>query len=451
MGKLKKVILIGGLAAATYAATFGGLFTYDKAKEQTYNEYIEDSISTEEQIKILLGATNADSGFLNKFTNRLLNNGDDPVYVSFDDNFYKEENKILLDISTDVLDTFFGIVYDINDKYTYEIIPQTEALKKGDKTATINFYFDKLNSSWAQVAHYKNKAHIDLTINSKAFDTNNIYPSNYTMTDEYRAKRLKLFKNKLKTTLVHECDHIFGIDDIYNINYAHADTAVDVKYRDGSSNSIMPTPNDYACMLSMYTPNLSTLELADFIEDIPNKLTNYKQNYYDTMSLVLQDRTEDDCLYPKNFTSSTFNIDWNSVHDNMFVEINDDKYKMCLYDDDKNIVSSYEGDVYKTKYHIFLDNIYFPNGLYNGKANSTYYNNAHYQSIGLTLYEKKGVDIKKKNGTIYDVKYYKDETYYLVDTAGLYKCGSQDTQRYIISREEYLENEEEYLENEKEN
>ena len=450
MGKLKNVILIGGVGAAAFAATFGGLFIYDKVKERQYNEYIEDSISSEEQVKTLLGATKADSSFLFDYNYRLLNNGDDPVYVSFDENFYKEENKILLETSTNVLDTFFDIVHDINDKYTYEIIPQSEALKKGDNIATINFYFKELDSSWANVFNNKSKAQKKLTINSKAFDIYELKQSWYN-NDTQKEEALTNFKNKLTMTLVHECDHIFGIDDIYNINYAHADTAVDVKYRDGSYNSVMPTPNDYACMLSMYTPNLSTLELANFIEEIPNKLTAYKQKYYDTMSLVLQKHSKLTYSYPTNFTSSTFNIDWNSVHDNMFVEINDDKYKMCLYDDDKNIVSSYEGDVYKTKYHIFLDNIYFPNGLYNGKANSTYYNNAHYQSIGLTLYEKKGVDFKVKNKTIYDVKYYRDETYYLVDTAGLYKCGSQDTQRYIISREEYLENEEEYLENKKEN
>ena len=378
-----KLVASGALVIVVGASIGVGAY-YIKSchKDQQLSDYYKNEVSDPEQVKLLFSATGADNRWVSNLNLRLGNNGKDPVYVSFDENFYKSENKGVFDTTKEVLDKFFNIMNSINEKYTYTILSDSELTQKkyGDK-AVIKFYYDEIKGSEDVNTH----ATVQHQQKWKLFTINN-FANNPTLREEFMNKPV------LKRTLWHEFAHVCGENDVYDLHTCHKETVVDTKFiYENEHNINMFLPNDYACLLSMYTPNMSDLECVNFMETIPAKIDAYKTMYYNELSKSLKENVgenKDYCVYPADFENATFGICSFSKYPVAYININisNDKYVASLYDTKNTLVTSYSGKVYRTDNHIFLDDVYWEKGLTIKAYSDKYYEVPHYQSMGLFKY-----------------------------------------------------------------
>lgn len=385
LGVFKKVAkFVGGGVLCVSAGIGIGLTTFTIKscyKDNELNNYYKNEVSDPEQVKLLFSETGADSRWINNLNLRLGNNGDKPVYVSFDDAFNKASNKDVLDTTKEVLDDFFDILHSVNSRYTYTILPDSELTQKkyGDK-AVIKFYYKPIEQNDESDVY----ASVQTQQKWKLFTLND-----FANDPETREKARET--TKLKHILWHEFGHIEGLEDVYDFKLPHPESVVDTKFIYAKENNTnMLTPNDYACMLSMFTPNMNDLELANFIETIPEKIDAYKNKYYTRLSeSLLENKGEDrnKYVFPQNFENGTFGITTISNYPEKYVNIsvNNNEYTATVYERDNTISSSCSGKVYKTNRHIFFDNMYFETGL--SRLTGDYYGVAHYQSMALSAYD----------------------------------------------------------------
>ena len=118
-GYFKKIVR--KFAAAAIAATLGvSALSFNNTREKVkglsdYSQvsYIADSLGVDTGV-VAEGYKNSGD---RKYT-RLAPNVNEPIYVSFSDDYPKEEKEI----ATDALDYVFSILKSVNDNYYYKIV-----------------------------------------------------------------------------------------------------------------------------------------------------------------------------------------------------------------------------------------------------------------------------------------------------------------------------------------
>lgn len=244
----------------------GGFVIYVSVKFANY--------AYDEEIETIAKYLDCDLGYIKKENNhyvRMEHNGNEPIYVCFDEYFTIEEKETAIES----LDYVFGIVGKINNNYKYKIVETEEFNSKFAKT---KIYYSIGSTKYVD----GNK---NLVVDGYITSSNNILsvlmskPTMNNFTININTDIIKGRKNQLKYTLTHELLHAFGFDDVYNFNgFSTTTKYYGNTYINSSFKAEMLTPNDVKCLISLYANRNSNKE------EVQSLLTAYTDLYYDNFS-----------------------------------------------------------------------------------------------------------------------------------------------------------------------
>ena len=234
---------------------------------------LQDYTSQEEIIQAA-ETFDCDTSYLMKDNNkfiRMKHNDGEPIYVCFD-NAYTEDLK---DKAKESLDYIFGIVVKINSNYHYKIVNEQEFHSKLGKTK-IYYTFGEHVSTYKQ---YTSVAQGHLEMNKSLYNwiTNNPVYSKY---------EVNINKDKLKDrddesviyTFNHELLHTFGLGDVYtNLMNKTTDKHYGNTFMNNDAKLDRITPNDLACLISLYAPKMAVEENSDLINNYKKLVEDYEK------------------------------------------------------------------------------------------------------------------------------------------------------------------------------
>ena len=292
---------------------------------------------------------------------RMKHNNGDPIYVCFD----KEYSEELKEQAKKSLDYIFGIVGKINNNYHYEIVDKFEFDLKINKTK-IYYTFGEHVSTYedhSSIANAHLESHtpnsnkntdkpimnyFELNLNKDYVNNNNSNDYNYSF--EY--------------TLNHELLHAFGLDDVYT-------TLINQTTKKYYGNTYMLTstefkkitPNDLACLISLYAD-----ENCD-MEKMKAELLKYELKFYKEYANQCKEKFETE----EDFVEESFNFqtgvliekeDKTMIGYDYKVTVEEGKYKFEIYDHYSNeLLDSYSGEAVSQNGTIILKNIELKHGM----------------------------------------------------------------------------------------
>lgn len=387
---LKKAIAIAGIVGVF---VFGGLAIKGGIDNQQYIDTATIEMNMEE-----FGVENPYlmKGAISNSYRRLANNGDEPIYVSFDRDF--EEEKILDNAAKYSVDYLFGVVSEINPSYKYEIVSNGEA-EKQDSLGKSVIYFE-FDSHMEDKVLGKNVMNLD--IQDLAYwdliNTSNKVLVNKNMYEKYKEILMGEFKTEVTETalfnistnfLTHELMHVFGFNDVYDIGSkfyqtifkriigmdkidlqtSHKDTLID------PGNTVAHevrelTVKDYATLCALYMPKVSAENRGAEIERLSQMIKNYESEKYESkFSDAINSYSIHWGVNPSRICT------WGNISEIEFrqvlnrelyiynIQIIGNEYKFHIYDEAGNTLDSCSGKVYSSDGFIVLKDCKLENGV----------------------------------------------------------------------------------------
>ncbi|MFQ6751956.1 MAG: hypothetical protein ACLRFL_00125 [Clostridia bacterium] len=332
----------------------------ESKKEETEEEIMDNDYASMEQIYSLMEEVGADNSYFRTYQNfaninkqdvfNILNhNNGEPIYVEIPED-YSERTRTLIKCS---LDKVFGIVSQINDNYTYQIV----------------------DSAPKDKCFIKYKA-MEIPTNGYAwydFNYNTIRNRNGVITINQKIINNSERENDLLYTLTHELLHLFGFLDIYNAEGSkfhgqdYSNSFMKSTYFLATSENFIPiTPNDYKLLLSAYAlPTNNEQEFDQTLEQIKNLVKNYEKEYYAKSINEVKGKM-------KNYEAVSFENefvigfkDFLNCGNNMAVKVKGQSYSLFIIEDNGNKTKVHEGKVYNINDGVVLQDIKLENAYKN--------------------------------------------------------------------------------------
>ena len=232
----------------------------------------DDYMSTEE-INEVIELLDCDDDYLRQNNGdyyRMEHNGDEPIYVFIDDR-YTEEEKVAVQKS---LDTIFGIVGTINNKYKYKIVNESEFNSKIGKT---KIFYTLKDDVEMEVDNALAQIHSEFNMLNRL--TEKKLMNNFTVRIDREKINNSSVENQLYLSMLHEGGHAFSCKDIYDIvnkKAVYNKNACNTFMNPEVANTIgMFTPNDIKCWISVYS------ESVEDAKNLQPYLEEYTEKYYD--------------------------------------------------------------------------------------------------------------------------------------------------------------------------
>lgn len=320
--------------AVVLAASFlvGGALTYVIYGNVRLSAYADNS-----QIESIASELDCDLGYMYKERNkyvRMQHNNEEPIYVALSEKIDEKEKSIIVNS----LDYVFGIVGSIDDRYVYQIVDKNTYDKKTSKS---RIFFD-LNVNEPSVG-----GNMTLYTNPLGKVTSKEVANNFIIYGNTEANR---YAGTRSYTYTHELLHAFGFNDVYlgkSTNKYQANSVISSEV--GTAVSLI-TPNDYKCLMSLYTKKFESDEQkSQIIHDYKQVIDNYEDTYYQEYISYVKDKFEiDGNIYFTNFVwqgSCGIEIGEHSRTD-CKIEVCDDSYSISVKNEETGLEDTYEGDVY---------------------------------------------------------------------------------------------------------
>lgn len=388
--RVKKSILkkIGSFVLGAYLVlgsigllTFGGVFAREKIATSKYitSSSITESLS---DLDIENPYIIQDSDGLYQ---RFANNGKEPIYISFDEKY--ESMPRYKEIARESLDYVFGLLNEINPKYTYKIVSESERKQREFfGKSTIQYIYEDFDSTGRSLINgeaQRRPTYFDFLVWDNIINRYNVsmhFGHLDTFEDEY-----------VRYIYIHELLHVFGFKDVYETYRQDGRIVIDGKSRYRADTFMqskfgkdmqMITPKDYATLCALYTPKVSDEKKADEKLRIEKLIEDYTTNYYNVVNdkacEYIGDKrsVEKEKIKPGDVDSEIkfkrilfldYNIDtkeYTIVQNIYHVTINGDQYTLKLYDEDKKLLDTCSGKVIKTDNFLILENCNFKHGCW---------------------------------------------------------------------------------------
>ncbi|MBQ8468557.1 MAG: hypothetical protein IJ542_02245 [Clostridia bacterium] len=309
------------------------------------------------QVSQIVEKLGADNDIM--FGQVLKDNGDEPVYVSFSEDYDDSTYAGYKESAIYALDYVFGAVGGINNNYKYEIVSQEELDKPSYKSkSVIQFHIDDLSQEEPVGG---NCCRMD--------------PWYIIKGDSFRLQNSKWGETELNYVYTHELLHAFGFKDIYEHRMNNEMYAPTIMTPKGYMTNL--TVNDYALLMAYYSPQFDTQEqLDEFVDRAQDKLAEYQDYYYQSMDDLFstnsytksQIKTLGDISFPgnissiKNSSEYATNMGKEQIR-NYDYSIEDEKYVFTITDENGKIYTQSHGDVVYTKNFIHLKDVQMPEGI----------------------------------------------------------------------------------------
>jgi len=347
-----KLAALGLLISATITSAVG-------CRNVKYDEYASTS-----EIVSVMDELDCDASYLTKYGDKYLqmeHNGDEPIYVCFDNSLTKEE----IESAKKSLDEIFGIMGRINKNYKYEIVDTSVYNSKLNRT---KIYYRAADINVTDLKHssafiVRNPSLLSFLTNKRVYNNYNIVYNrlNY-IDDEYR-----------DYIFMHELFHAFGADDIYSMeNGVRAKpkaikTIMDTDYGDGTSKL---SPNDVKCLISLYQEKKNSKdEQEKYLDEMNEFLQEYEKEYYSTFANKCKEKTNYGYTFDERKVNIVSSIDilvgkekWNSFKYD--VKILDNKYKFTIKKETGKVLDSCTGEVVWMNDVAILKDVTLQDGLY---------------------------------------------------------------------------------------
>lgn len=348
-GKGFKMVIATALAAVGMLTSFTGC-TESKTDLSTY--------ASNSQIVNVAKQLDCDMSYVSQVANKytkMQHNGDEPVYVCFDEKMNKKETTC----AQKALDYTFGIVGKINDFYKYQLVDEPTFDSKGLKTKIYFTVTDSTNED---------------DPNATARNITNPFSLITSTETDFYFKVLKYRKEdeetaeKLEHTYIHELLHVFGFDDVYKENtLKHMGNT----YMKSGVNGMI-TPNDFKCLISLYAPKFeSESEEKEAIVHYKQMIEDYETYYYDKLSDIAKARyknfSQQINILEKSFTWYGERI-VQGPNDFKFInyyelKVENKKYTFKIFDSNKKEIDTHSGEAVHCNGVIFLKDVELKEGI----------------------------------------------------------------------------------------
>lgn len=302
------------------------------------------------QVEEISEALNCDMSYMEMVGNRAIktfqhNNGE-PIYVSLP----QEAPEHIHQSITLSLDYMFGIMQQINPKYTYKIVSDAELnTHKLMGKSTIEFNRSEKSLPTAMAAEAMASPGRDLT----SFTTFGKMVDNYTIT--YDAQVLEERRPSIESgceVFLHELLHVFSFSDVYDRDAVYANTFIHPSVGDKYDVFL---PNDLKCLISTYAPKLkNNAEKREYISRMKQLVSDYEKTFYkdviaeEKRNSAVDIENGDISLILKNSI-----IQNKQTYDYYYkIEIANGKYTLDIFDANKRLLDSNQGDV------LWVDGVY---------------------------------------------------------------------------------------------
>ena len=375
-----KIALLGTLMAVTISTSAG-------CRDVKFDDY-----ATTSQIETVAEYFDCDTSYLTKFGSRFVqmeHNGDEPIYVCFDDSLTQEE----IESAKKSLDEIFGVVGKINKSYRYEIVDKGTYNSKLNRT---KIYYDlgshnitKNDSADAFILRMPSL--ISFLTNKRTYNDFRIYYDR----EQYKDDETRDY------VLKHELFHAFGIEDVYEIKDGHTQ---DAKLNKSLINRLygaevqMLTPNDVKCLISLYQEKQETPEKQEeYLEEMKEFFENYEKEFYFNFAQKCKDKTNLDYNFDERCVKSTSPIiatieDGRQFYYTYNVDIQGDEYKFSITNEKGKVLDSCVGEVVWTNDVAVLKDVNLKGGLMPGFD--------HYSYVQLKEYVQDLAVLKSTDSTV---------------------------------------------------
>lgn len=315
-----------------------------------------------EQVYSLMADLNADNSYFRTYQNfadirkpdvfNVLNhNGGEPIYIVISDDFDEESKKLI----TQAVDTVFGIVSQINDKYTYQVVDKAPKGK-------CSIQYRILDVNVGGYAWYD-------------FEYKTIRSRGGVVTLDTSIVNKKETQNDLLYTSTHELLHIFGFRDVYNnsdskfVGQRYSKTFMTTTFFLSTSTEFVPiSPNDYKLLLSAYAPQATTEEeYKETLNKIDNLATAYETEYYKRSVDFVESKMKD---YQVAEFADTFVIGFENFlysGSKVAIKVDGNKYSLFVKGEDGTKTKVHEGNVYHSGKGLILQDLKMENAFNYGK------------------------------------------------------------------------------------
>lgn len=288
---------------------------------------------------------------------RLKPNGkDEPIYINLDKSI---DSKLATHINSS-LNYIEDVFSNINDNYTFKIVNDFEYnVKKAIGKTTIKYECNDIVKSNTSGTAYRtlNKSFFDDVINN---NERNLYYTDCTIVIDEKSY-INYSESNILTVLNHELLHCFGLGDIY---YGKVDTGSFMRAQNGYFINFI-SPNDFRMLYSAYGDKHlnkdGTINIKKLTE-IKEKLNLYENEYYNFVAKNLIEKKDLKNIMDidksdfnnRGFVTHSYYTDNNKTNSFMFkFEIKDDKAKIIIYKDNKE-VQNCEGNIYYGKNYMIV-------------------------------------------------------------------------------------------------
>lgn len=358
-GILKSVGKTFKIAGITFLSTITFMYgTSAIVGNITLADYPKNS-----QIQYIADELDCDTEYINERDDKYIkmqHNNDKPIYVCFDSALNEQE----IASATHSLDYVFGIVSKINDNYKYEIVDK----KTYDKKIFKNKMYFGLGKTDVSEEEAMSEGYIDSRINYISQFTSKLTSIDYKIS--INRSNVPLEENRLNYLFTHEILHAFGLDDVYiskNTDRYIGNTYMKSPY--GRQVGII-TPNDYKCLLSLYTEKFDNdTEKQQTLEAHKKSVAEYEEYYYNyfTEKMVENyqlDQKVDRTQFVWHGFSTFENKQQQKQVKNVFtIKVKDNAYTLEIYDTEKNLLDSATGEVYQKNGVVILKEAQLKEGL----------------------------------------------------------------------------------------
>jgi len=270
-----KLVVVSTLLATTIST--GSMLLHSNLELMDY--------ATDEEIEAFAEEIDADLSYSTKIDEHyavMKHNGDEPIYICFDENMTEEEKRV----STVALDYVFGLISKINSKYKYEIVDAQTFNEKFTKTRV---YFKESNcervNKLGELEENNGLAHKETTLFSKL--TNKRVTKNHEI--QYNRDGIGN-EEELRKVLIHELAHLFSKNDVYTVlKNKTTDKHYGNTFMLGGSNSEklgIISPNDFKSWAAIYADDDTNKEA------VKKAIKEYDNFYYQTYANYCKSKME---------------------------------------------------------------------------------------------------------------------------------------------------------------
>ena len=373
---LKKAL---GTVLAVGVLFFGGLFVREGINNLSYTSQATIHQNLED-----FGVVNP-YVFKDEFgtLRRLANNGDEPVYVTFDENF--ENEPFYKEMAINSLDYVFDMVHEINPLYRYKIISEKQANEKAVIGKSIIQYkaFDFNKSAYKESMGVEtHQVNLHDIIFWDHIASNNRISVDFARFDD-------LDDLVLGYIFTHELLHAFGFDDVYKIFYYNGVLKSDKKTRLRADTFMQSqvgeamhviTPKDYATLCALYYPKTKIGD-KKYKSYVTSKIEEYTDMYYKIIDqrvlkslgwryMFGEKKLSKPDASVANFSFDDFSVKYsedgsvkNIYLTQIKVQITGDTYRLQLFDGQGDILDECEGKTIETEHFLVLKGCYFKHGI----------------------------------------------------------------------------------------